>query len=259
MSSVLSKTFRALLAAAVLLPAAARAFDEGIDYKTLSSEQATESGDKVEVLELFWYGCPHCFHLEPVIKNWLTSKPEYVVFRRMPAVLGGSWANHARAFYAAEAMGVMERLHEPFFAALHEEKQRLYSPDDIADWFEKHGVHRDEFLKAFHSFIVDMKVRRAQQYGNRIALDGVPAFVVNGKYITSPSMTAGAKRAMEVVDFLAAKEAGVDTQVADVDAGEAAESTGPAGAGAVQAPAQAAVETERQAAPDPAAPSGPAQ
>jgi len=216
-----------LLALALMASGAAQAVDEGIEYKTLSSPQATESGEKVEVLELFWYGCPHCYHLEPALNRWLAKKPDYVEFRRMPAVLGRSWAPHARAFFAAEMLGVLERLHEPFFAALHDEKRRLFTDEAIADWFASNGVDREEFMRAYNSFIVDMQVRRAQQYSARIGLDGVPAFVVNGKYLTSPSMTAGKERALQVIDYLAAREAGVETApVAQQEAGPAEEAAG---------------------------------
>jgi len=197
------------LVAGLLLATGVRAADEGIDYKTLSQPQPTETGDKIEVLELFWYGCPHCYHLEPGLKAWLKNKPDYVEFRRAPAVLGRGWVNHARAYFAAELMGVLDELHEPFFSALHDKKMRLFDDNSIADWFAAQGVDRGDFLKAYRSFIVDMKVRRVSQLGQRLGLEGVPSFVVNGKYLTSPSQTGGSKRMFQVLDHLAAMEAGV--------------------------------------------------
>lgn len=197
-----------LMAAALLFSASAAAFDEGIDYQTLSKPQATESGDKIEVVELFWYGCGHCYQLEPKLKEWLADKPDYVEFRRMPAVLGRGWAGHGRVYFALEMMGEVERVHEAFFSALHDEKRRLFDESSVADWLAQQGVDREEFLKTYRSFVVDMKVRRAMQYGQQVGLEGVPFFVVNGKYTTSPTMTAGTERALEVITHLAAMEAG---------------------------------------------------
>lgn len=219
------------LAAALLFSANAGAFDEGIDYKTLSQPQPTETGDRIEVLELFWYGCPHCYHLEPKLKSWLEAKPDYVEFRRMPAVLGRGWVNHGRVFYAAELMGVLDQVHEPFFKALHDEKRRLDDARSIADWMAEQGVDREAFLNAYRSFVVDMKVRRATQYGRRMGLEGVPAFVVNGKYTTSPTRTASVERALQVVAHLAAIEAGKapePTAVEQPAVAAAAPGTGPA-------------------------------
>lgn len=205
----------ALLAAGLLMAGPVRAFDEGIDYKTLSPSIPTESPGKVEVLEFFWYGCPHCYQLEPTVERWLASKPDYVTFRRVPAVLGGSWTAHARLYYAAELMGVLDKIHEPFFAALHNEKRRLLSEDSIADWVAGQGIDRAEFLKAYHSFVVDMKVRRANQLGRKIHLDGVPAVVVNGKYLTSPSITASSNKMIDVINALAAEEASLAPKSVD--------------------------------------------
>ena len=227
-----------VLAAALLFSANAGAFDEGIDYKTLSQPQATETGDKIEVLELFWYGCPHCYHLEPKLKSWLEAKPDYVEFRRMPVVMGSGWVNHGRAFFAAEMMGVLEQVHEPFFKALHDEKRRLSDEKSIADWMAKQGVDRDEFLKAYRSFVVDMKVRRATQFGQRLGLEGVPAFVVNGKYTTSPTQTASVERALQVVAYLAAIEAGKTPKPAEEEQ-PAVAAAEPTASPAPQAPAEA--------------------
>ncbi len=196
-----------IVAAALLLTAPVHAFDEGIEYRALEQKQATQSGEKVEVLELFWYGCPHCYHLEPMLERWLANKPDYVEFRRLPAVLGRGWVNHARAYFAAEILGVLDRLHIPFFRALNDQKQRLYDEESIADWFEAQGVDREEFLRAYKSFVVDMNMRRAKQYGERVGLDGVPSFIVNGKFLTSPSVAEGSERMFQVVDFLTAREA----------------------------------------------------
>ncbi len=203
-----------IMTAALLFFGPVQAFDEGIDYRTLDQKQPTQTGEKVEVLGLFWYGCPHCYQLEPALDRWLARKPDYVEFQRMPAVLGNSWENHARAYFTAEILGVLERLHIPFFKALHDEKQHLFDEASIADWFAVRGVDREEFTRAFNSFIVDMKMRRSKQYGQRVGLDSVPSFIVNGKFLTSPSITAGNERMFQVLDLLTAREVGVTSSTA---------------------------------------------
>jgi len=211
---MLMRFFGPLVASALLFSASAGAFDEGIDYRTLSQAQPTETGEKVEVVELFWYGCPHCYHLEPQLKAWLAAKPDYVEFRRMPAMMGRGWVNHGRAYYALETMGELEKVHEAFFRALHDEKKRLFDEKSMADWLATQGVDREKFLEAYRSFVVDLKVRRAIQYGQKLGLDGVPAFVINGKYTTSPTQTASVAKTFQVIDYLTAREAGSGAKLA---------------------------------------------
>jgi thiol:disulfide interchange protein DsbA len=249
---MLKNAFRYLVGMSVvglLGVAPAYAFDDGIDYKTLSRPQATETGDKVEVLEIFWYGCPHCYHLEPLVQRWLAQKPDYVEFRRMPGVLGNHWAIHAKAFYAAEMLGVLDRIHEPLFGAINKQKRRLNDEESLADFFAEQGVDREDFLKAMRSFVVDMKVRRAIQFGTRLGIDGVPTFLVNGKYITSPSLTASGERMFRLVDDLVAQEAAVKAAEAQEGAGTQPEpepkQSGGEGSGSVSEPAPpAAVSVE---------------
>ena len=233
-----------MIAAALLFSANTRAYDEGIDYKSLSKPLATETGDKIEVLELFWYGCPHCFHLEPAIQNWLRSKPENVEFRRSAAVLGANWAIHGKVFFAAEMLGVLDQVHEPFFDALHNKKLVLSDDDSIADWMAKQGVDRDDFLKAYNSFIVDMKVRRSMQKNRQIGLDGVPAFVVNGKYMTSPSLTGGSAQMFKLIDHLIAVESKRVPKSEGAAGGEPAERIPESAAGASSMAAGHPVKTE---------------
>lgn len=197
----------------LLLPALASAeptmppFDEGIDYQRVVPAQPVETGDQIEVLELFWYGCPHCFHLEPVLEGWLKKLPPNVAFRRMPAILGDTWVAHARAFYAAEALGVLDRINEPLFQAIHVDKKPMLDEASLADFFVSQGVARDAFLHAYHSFTVESKVRRAKDMTRRYGIDGVPAIIVDGKYRTGGSLAGGQDKMMEVVDFLIGKAA----------------------------------------------------
>jgi len=191
---------------ALTTPLTAAEPNEGFEYVRISPPVPTQSGDKVEVLELFWYGCPHCYHLEPAIEHWLESKPEQAAFRRMPAVLNPLWALHARAYYTAEALGVLERMSPVIFRAIHEQKNPLKDEAAIANLFAQHGVDEEEFQRTFQSFFVDAQVRRAQDLTKRYDTDGVPSIVVNGTYRTSATLAGGQKELFEVVDYLVALE-----------------------------------------------------
>jgi thiol:disulfide interchange protein DsbA len=196
-----------------LLSAQAWAIDEGIDYVELGVPQPTETGDKVEVLEVFMYSCPHCFHLEPTLEKWLETKPENVEFRRMPAVFGPKVEPHASAFYAAELMGVTDEFSQALFDALHVKKQRIWDEDALIGLAESVGIDGAEFRKAFNSFFVKMKVNRAKAMGVRYGVDGVPAIIVNGKYRTSPSQTGSRDKMIRVVDYLI----GIESDAATAD------------------------------------------
>ena len=197
-----------LLGLCLMAAGPARALDEGIDYQTLAMPQPTETGNKVEVLEFFWYGCPHCYQLEPGLEKWNATKPANVEFRRVPAILGPSWEPGARAYFAMEQLGVLERLHKPLLRAIHEEKKRLADANNYADWMAAQGVDRDEFMKAYNSFTVDMKVRKVQQMPTKYGIDGVPVLVVNGKYRASQSIAGSTERLFKVLDTLVAQESG---------------------------------------------------
>jgi thiol:disulfide interchange protein DsbA len=191
----------------VLIAFQAPAFDDGIEYTTLSKPGDTETGDKIEVLEVFMYGCPHCYHLEPDIESWLETKPENVEFRRMPAVFSPKVEPHARAFYAAGLMGVEDRFHLPLFRALHDKKRKIWDEDALVDFAEEQGIDGEEFRKSYNSFYVNMKVRRAAELGKRYKIDGVPSVIVNGKYRTSPTQTGSREKLIQVIDHLIAVEA----------------------------------------------------
>lgn len=204
---------------------AARASDALTDikgqYELVRPEQPTRSGDKVEVVELFWYGCPHCFHFEPELKNWLKRKPDYVDFRRIPAVFRESWIPHAKYFYAAEQMGLSDQLHDALFAALHEHKQRVFTRDELADLAEKSGVDRAKFLENFDSFGVASKARQAAQLTASYGIQGVPSMIVNGKYRTSGNTAGSLEQVIKVMDILVAEEHKTETAVTTDEPGTA--------------------------------------
>ncbi len=183
-------------------------FKAGVEYDVMAKPQPTQTGDKVEVLELFWYGCPHCYKLEPYIEQWLEHKPANATYIRLPAVFNASWMIHAKAYYAAEAMGILDKVHRPLFDALHAQKRKLYTPETIADFFATLGVDRAEFLKTYKSFAVTTKANRAKQMTRRYGITGVPAVIVNGKYRTSAHKAGSEAKLMQVINALVAKESG---------------------------------------------------
>jgi thiol:disulfide interchange protein DsbA len=193
----------------IATPLWAAGIDEGIEYKTVSPRVDNQIDDKqTEVVELFWYGCPHCFHFEPELLNWLKHKPKNVNFVRIPAVFNPGWRLHAQAFYTAKVLGVLDKIHEPLFNAIHLKGKRMASADELADFFAEHGVKKKDFFAAFNSFAVDADVRRAEDLTQRYGIDGVPSLIVDGKYRTSASLAGSNEKMLEVVNYLIAKEQG---------------------------------------------------
>lgn len=160
---------------------------------------------KVEVVEFFWYGCPHCYTMEPQLEAWLEQKPDNVVFKRVPSPLNPSWTVHSQFYYAAEALGVSEELHKPLFDAIHVKKQKLYDKQSLIDFAVAHGVDRQKFIDAWNSFGVYVKVQQARKLGQRYGLDGVPAIGIDGKYKTSGSLAGTYSKMFQIVDELVAK------------------------------------------------------
>lgn len=175
-------------------------------YVTLVAPQPTSDASKIEVVELFWYGCPHCYHLEPALTKWAAGLPSDVVFVRTPAILGPSWEILARAYYTAEMLGVLDKIHEPLFKAIHEGKQKFTNEDELAKFFVAQGVDDKQFRDTFKSFGVAAKLNRAKQMTQRYGLTGVPALIINGKYRTSVSDAGGQEQMLELTDKLIAEE-----------------------------------------------------
>jgi thiol:disulfide interchange protein DsbA len=192
-----------LLISPVLLHAAD--FKQGTDYKTIAS-QSTDSGDKIEVLEFFWYGCPHCYSFEPNIIAWKKTKPANVEFIRVPAVFRPDWEIQARVYYALENMGVVDEVHGKIFKAIHKDKKRLNKKKLIVDFLVENGVNREKLLAEYSSFSVDGKVRKAKKLLKPYQIEGVPTIAVNGKYITSGSMAGSYDNMIKILDYLIKKE-----------------------------------------------------
>lgn len=180
--------------------------EEAFAYHDITPAQPVSSGDKIEVVEMFWYGCPHCYQFEPHIKQWKKSLAKDVSFKRVPAIFNDKWALHARAYYTAEALGVLDKIHKPMFDAMHKKRQRLDDQAELAELFAKHGVSKDKFNSTFYSFAVNSKVNWAKHLTNAYKIDGVPTMIVQGKYRTSATLTGGHKEVIQVVNDLVAKE-----------------------------------------------------
>ena len=166
----------------------------GRDYTLISPAQPTDSGKKIEVIEFFWYGCPHCYHLEPSLKAWLKRKPADVEFRPVPGTFGApTWEPLTRTYYALDAMGLASKYHDAIFVAIHEEKdqakQRALVNDSrvIADWLGSKGVDKQKFLDAYNSFAVNNRTKRSEDMTRNYDVPGTPALAIDGKYLVSPS------------------------------------------------------------------------
>lgn len=185
----------------------------GRDYTLLNPPQPTNSGNKIEVLEFFWYGCIHCFHLESPLKAWLKRKPADVEFRYVPAAFDASWLPLARVFYALDAMGVSAKYHDDIFTAIHRNNQKalISDPRAMADWLGGKGLDKQKFLDTYNSFAVNGRTQRTMDVTRSYDIPGTPALVINGKYLTGPSMMVGAdnnvsyERFFQVLDQLIAQ------------------------------------------------------
>ncbi|MEN9313695.1 MAG: oxidoreductase [Pseudomonadota bacterium] len=179
---------------------------EGFEYRAVSPQQQTDAPGRIEVLEFFWYGCPHCNALEPLLKEWVAKQPPDVLFRKVHVGLGPSWVAHQQLFYTIEAMGKSAEMHDRVFAAIHVDRNPLDKPDRMADFVAKFGLDRKLFLETFESFAVKTRMRKASTMAEAYRLDGVPAMAVNGRWFTSPSMAGGSAQSLRVLDALIDRE-----------------------------------------------------
>ncbi len=187
----------------------AEGFQEGVDYKLLSKPQSTVDKSKVEVREFFWYGCPHCYHFEPTLAEWLKTVPSDVSFVRTPAVFRDSWREHAKAYFTAKSLGVTDKIHADLFDAYHRKGKKTDTEEALEAFFVERGVDKKDFrdkASGFNGFSVDMKLRNAMSKPAKYGITGVPAVVVNGKYRVTGSMAKSYPRMMEIVDYLIKKE-----------------------------------------------------
>jgi thiol:disulfide interchange protein DsbA len=187
----------------LLLPLGAAA--QPFQYGEINPPQPVEAKGKIEVIEFFWYGCPHCYTLEPHIEAWLKSLPPDVEFRRVPAVFSQRWGHDAAIYYTLEALGLLEKLHRPLFDAIHKNNLRTDNEPALSEWLQKHGVDPKKFMDTMKSFGVQSKTRRAVQQTIAYKIDGTPAMAVAGRYTVSAEQGRTQQGMLKAVDTLVAK------------------------------------------------------
>lgn len=177
-------------------------FTAGKDYTVLENPGKVEVPGKIEVREFFWYGCGHCFKLEPYMQAWIKKLPKDVHFVRTPAAMNPVWESSARGYYVTEALGVRSKTHLPLFHAIHENGQQVFDQQSQAKFFVKYGIPEAKFNSMYNSFPISSKVAQANQLARDYQLTGVPAVVVNGKYVVQ----GDAEKVPQVVNYLIEKE-----------------------------------------------------
>lgn len=184
----------------------AEPYAPGKGYDLVDPPQPTSSGSKVEVIEVFSYGCIHCAQFQADVEAWKKKMPPNVQFSVMPALFQPYFALMARVYYTAEALGVAEASHAAMFKAIFDEKRKLETIEQIADFYKAYGVKPEDFIAASSSFAVNTKVKRADELVKRYGVDGTPEFIVNGKYRVGPRSANGYDKIFAVVNYLVAKE-----------------------------------------------------
>ena len=187
------------------LPSAFAELREGKDYRLVPTPQPVANPAKIEVLEFFWYACPHCNDVQPALRKWKANMPKDVEFRVMPAVFRPNWEPLAKTYYALEAMGIESRLRDKVFQAIHADQINLSDEKVLLDWMAKQGVDRQKFAEAYNAFAMQSKIARSKQAGRDYDIHGTPTLVVDGKYITSPAMVGGNEAVIPVLNELIAK------------------------------------------------------
>ncbi|CAH0135448.1 thiol:disulfide interchange protein DsbA/DsbL [Pseudomonas mediterranea] len=206
----------ALVAASLFgIGAQANAEESKAPYVELSNPVPVAVPGKIEVVELFWYGCPHCYAFEPVINPWVDKLPSDVNFVRIPAMFGGPWDAHGQMFLALEAMGVEHRVHAAVFNAIQKEHKRLIDEKEMAEFLATQGVDADKFLATFNSFAVKGQITKAKELAKKYEITGVPTMIVNGKYRFDIGSAGGADQALQLADKLIAKERATTKAVAN--------------------------------------------
>ncbi|PMR72002.1 disulfide bond formation protein DsbA [Billgrantia endophytica] len=186
--------------------ASAATLVEGQHYEVLPEPVETRVDDgQIEVTEAFWYGCPHCYNLQGPVADWYETLGDDVSVVHLPATMGGDWNTHAAVFYAAEELGIREEAHADIFEAIHANGQRLTDPDSIASFFSDYGVSEDEARQAMDAFAVKSQVNQAHSRMRAMRLMGVPALVVDGRYLVTPSSAGSLQNMPQIADALIEK------------------------------------------------------
>lgn len=179
----------------------------GTHYTELPAPVRTNDASRVEVLEVFWYGCGFCFQFQPLVENWAQEAPDYIDFQRFPAIWNDIMKVHAQAYFTAESLGVVDKVHEPIFNAINLQNNRLQNERQLAALFTQHGVTQEQFSEAFNSFQVRTKVNQTERRMRDYQIRSTPNVIVNGKYlVTSNDAVRSQQEMLQVVDFLVERE-----------------------------------------------------
>jgi protein dithiol oxidoreductase (disulfide-forming) len=193
----------ALALAAGSIPAQAQTVPQlGRDYIRLDPPRPVSSGDKIEVIEFFYYGCPICYELEPTLARWFFNSPDSVVLRRVPALSSENWDNFAKLFYTLEAVGQLARLHWPVYDNFHFDGVKLNEEAVAVAWAGKNGIDKEKFLNTYRSAEIQAKLAVARQMVQNYEIKGVPSIVIDGKFLTSARMAGGIRELVQVLDQL---------------------------------------------------------
>lgn len=174
---------------------------QNIEYR-LIPPQPVETGDRIEVIDFFWYGCPHCNNLQPALEEWIKRKPADVTLRRVPVILSDVWAPHARIYYTLERLGEVERLHQRVYFSYHVEGLQMSRPDVMERWAAANGIDRGRWWEAYSSAEVDAGIERAKRLTKAYSVRGTPSLVVDGRYLTSSSMASSYPEMVEILEDL---------------------------------------------------------
>ena len=175
-----------------------------IEYRVIKP-QPVSVANGIEVIDFFWYGCPHCHNLQPALERWISRKPADVTVRRIPAILRDSWAAHARIYYTLEALGEVERLHQRVYHGYHVEELSMSKPEVMSEWAVRNGIARERWDEAYNSPAVQRKVEEAARLSRAYSIAGTPSLVVNGRYLTSGSMGESLNSTVLILDALVSK------------------------------------------------------
>lgn len=199
--------FLILLIGALTLTSNARSdFTEGVHYEKLETpiEKLTDT-NKLEIVELFWYGCPHCFEFEPYLKSWVNKNKNKANLIQVPAVFSKNWIPHAKAFYSAQNIGHFDKLHKNLFRAIHIGREKIYTRSKLIKFASDIGLPKNDFEKSFISFKTELQVKKAITLTKSSGIKGVPAVIIEGEFVTSPRMAGSYDKLIDVIDYLTKK------------------------------------------------------
>ncbi|MDS0857350.1 thiol:disulfide interchange protein DsbA/DsbL [Burkholderia pseudomultivorans] len=203
MKKLISTLFLSLGLVAGFAQTAAAAQPPGKGFETMKSPQPVSApAGKVEVIEFFWYGCPHCYEFEPTIEAWVKKQGNNIEFKRVPVAFRDDFIPHSKLYYAVSALGISEKVTPAIFDAIHKQKNYLLTPQAQADFLATQGVDKKQFMNAYNSFSVQSEVNQSAKLLKDYGIDGVPTVIVQGKYKTGPSYADGIPATTQVLDYL---------------------------------------------------------